>query len=90
MTLQRLVLDFRSGEMVVRCLSSNDGGSNPGTLKRRMGVSELVRAAGVQEALEALDNEASVECVGTSGFTQREDDLLATASPDAAKRVKRA
>jgi len=40
----------------------------------------------LEQALEALG--ARAECVGTSGFTTREDVLLATASPDAAKLVK--
>jgi len=35
MTLQRLVLDFRSGELVVRCLYRSKGDSNPGTKERR-------------------------------------------------------
>jgi hypothetical protein len=37
-------------------------------------------------ALEALDER--VDVVGTSGFTTREDVLLATASPNADKLVK--
>jgi len=41
-----------------------------------------------QDALEAL--KSGVEVLGTSGFTMREDVLLATTSPDAAKIVKRA
>jgi hypothetical protein len=35
MTLRRLVLDFRSGELVVRCLYCSKGDSNPGTKARR-------------------------------------------------------
>ena len=35
MSLQRLVLDFRSGELVVRCLYRSKGDSNPGTKGRR-------------------------------------------------------
>ena len=35
MTLQRLVLDFRSGELVVRCLYRSKGDSNPGMKGRR-------------------------------------------------------
>jgi hypothetical protein len=87
MTLQRLVLDYRSeaGELVVRCLyrSSLDG-PNPGTKARTGEVTELARA-GLRDALEALED---AECVGTSGFTQREDVLLATTSPNEAKLVK--
>jgi hypothetical protein len=44
------------------------------------GMSEL------EQALEALG--ARAECVGTSGFTTREDVLLATTSPNEAKLVK--
>jgi hypothetical protein len=77
--LQRLVLDFRSGELVARVLyrRSLEGASNPGTAKRRREVEELARA-GLQDALEAL--EGGAEVVGTSGFTQRED-LLSVALP---------
>jgi hypothetical protein len=41
-----------------------------------------------EQALEALW--ARAERVGTSGFTTREDDLLATISPIEAKLVKEA
>ena len=47
-------------------------------------MSELVRS-GLQDALEAL--EGGTECVGTSGFTTREDVLLATTSSAEAKLV---
>ncbi len=91
MTLQRLVLDFRSdaGEIVVRALyrRSLQDGPNPGTKARRREVAALART-GLTQALEALDSEAGVEVVGTSGFTQREDVLLAATSPDANKLVK--
>src|SRR5215203_2323384 len=78
MTLQRLVLDYRSGELIVRCLyrSSLDG-PNPGTKTRAREVTELTRA-GLRDALKALD--ARVDVVGVSGFTQRED-LLSVALP---------
>jgi hypothetical protein len=85
MALQRLVLDFRGGELVVRCLYKTQDGPNPGTKARAGVVSELARA-GLQDALEALKGGA--ECVGTSGFTTREDILLATTSPNEAKLVK--
>jgi len=32
--LQRLVLDYRSGELVVRCLYRTEGGSGPNTKAR--------------------------------------------------------
>lgn len=77
--LKRLVLDFRSGELVARVLyqRSLEGASNPGTAKRRREVEELARS-GLRAALEAL--EGGAECVGTSGFTTRED-LLSVALP---------
>jgi hypothetical protein len=78
--LKRLVLDFRTGELVVRCLYRGRGDSNPGTKARRREVTQLTRE-GLSTALEAL--EGGTECVGTSGFTTREDVLLPTASPDA-------
>ncbi len=88
MNLQRLVLEFRTGELVVRVLyqRSLEDGPNPGTVKRRREATELART-GLQEALEAL-GEGDVTMAGTSGFTQREDVLLATTSPDEARQVK--
>jgi hypothetical protein len=74
--LQRLVLDYRDDELVVRCLYRSSSG--PGTKARRREIEKLTR--------EGLN--AGVECVGTSGFTTREDVLLATTSPSAAKLVK--
>jgi len=76
--LQRLVLDYRSGELVMRVLyrSSLDG-PNPSTKARAREVSALART-GLLDALEAL--EGGAECVGTSGFTTRED-LLSVALP---------
>jgi hypothetical protein len=43
MTLQRLVLDYRSGELVVRCLYRTEGAAGPNTKARRREVSGLVR-----------------------------------------------
>ncbi len=83
--LQRLVIDYRSGELVLRCLYKTDNGPNPGTKARGKEVSRLARS-GLQDALRAL--EGAVECAGTSGFTTREDILVATISPDADKLVK--
>jgi hypothetical protein len=76
-TLQRLALDFRSGEIVVRCLyrSSLDG-PNPATKARRREVVELTRE-GLRQALAYL--EVDPDLVGCSGFTQREDVLLVDA-----------
>jgi len=87
MTLQRLVLDYRSGELICRCLyrSSLDG-PNPGTKARAREAGELARL-GLRDALEALEG-GDVTMCGTSGYTTREDVLLATTSPDADKLVK--
>ena len=84
MTLQRLVLDYRGGELVVRCLYHSRGGSNPGTKARRREVLDLTRE-GLSAALEAL--EERVDVVGTSGFTTREDIVLCTAKGAAATDV---
>ena len=86
MSLQRLVLDYRGDDVVVRCLyrSSLDG-PNPGTKARAREVTDLARS-GLRDALEAL--EGGAECVGTSGFTQREDLLsVALPHPDEARRA---
>ena len=55
MTLQRLIVTFRSGELVVHALYRCDegGGANPGTKGRTREVAELARA-GLEQALEAL------------------------------------
>jgi len=79
MQLQRLVLDYRGGDLVVRCLYRSKGGAGPGTKTRQREVSELARE-GLTQALEALSG--GTECVGTSGFTTRVDVLLATASSE--------
>jgi hypothetical protein len=56
MTLQRLVLDFRTGVLVVRVLHRDQGGANPGTKARTREVTALARS-GLTRALEALDAE---------------------------------
>jgi hypothetical protein len=80
MTLKRIVLDYRSGELVARVLYSAQGGPGPNTKARARQVRELVRT-GLQDALASLE-EGDVEIVGTSGFTTRED-ILSIASPAA-------
>ncbi len=86
-SLQRLVVDFRGGELVVRCLYRRSLEDAPGTnTKARAREASGLAREGLREALSAL--EGDVEVVGTSGYTQREDVLLATTSPDAAKLVK--
>jgi hypothetical protein len=85
--LQRLVLDYRTGELVMRCLYRTHDGPNPGTKGRTSVVSELARA-GLEQALEAL-GKGDVTICGTSGFTEREDILLAVISLDAPKTARR-
>ena len=79
MTLKRLVLEFRDGELIARVLyRSGLDGPNLSTKARAREVSALART-GLQDALEALDAGDVVIC-GTSGFSQRED-LLSVAVP---------
>jgi hypothetical protein len=72
MALQRIILTFKPGELIVHALYRSQDGPNPGTVRRRREVEDLVRT-GLQDALEALRGD--VEMVGTSGFTTREDVL---------------
>ena len=75
--VQRIVLDFRSGELVARVLyRANLDGPNAGTKARRREVTELARQ-GLTEALSSL-SEGDVQMVGVSGFTTREDLLCIT------------
>jgi hypothetical protein len=85
--LRRLVLDFRSEELVVHALyrTQTSPGPGPNTKARAREVSELARG-GLTAALEAL--EGRVDVVGTSGFMTREDVLLTTTSRGTAKLVK--
>ena len=83
MTLQRLVLDYRTGELVVRCLYRTGDSPNPGTKARQQEVEELVRE-GLRQALVSLEVDAEV--VGTSGFTTRED-ILSLPRPDHARKA---
>ena len=86
-SLQRLVLTFKPEGIEIRALYRLKAGPGPGTAARQREVITLVRS-GVERALQAL--EGPVEDLGTSGFTTREDVLgLPTASPDAAKTVKK-
>ena len=55
--LQRIVVDLRQEEMVLRVLYRSKGDSNPGTTRRRREVTELARA-GLRDALEALEGGA--------------------------------
>jgi hypothetical protein len=73
MTLQRLVIESRGEEIVIRVLYRSKGDSNPNTKRRRREVEDLVRG-GLQDALGSLEG-GDVTMCGTSGFTQREDVL---------------
>jgi hypothetical protein len=87
MTLQRLALDFRSeaGELVLRVLYRSQDGPNPGMKARAREVSDLVRE-GLREALRAL--EGDVTMAGTSGFTTREDIMVASVAKRAPRQPK--
>ena len=78
MQLQRLMIEMRSEEMIMRILYRSKGDTNPGTVRRRREVEDLVRT-GLQDALTALEG-GRVDVVGVSGFVQRED-ILSIASP---------
>jgi hypothetical protein len=85
MTLQRLVIEMKSGELVLRVLYRSKGDLNPGTKGRMKEVSTLART-GLEQALKAL--EGHVDVVGSSGFTTREDIIVAPTSPDVGELVK--
>jgi len=80
--LQRLILDYRTGELVVRCLYRCQDGPNPGTKARTRVGAELARS-GLEQALDAL--EGRVDVVRTSGFTTREDIVLCTVQGEATR-----
>jgi hypothetical protein len=83
--LERLVLEYRSGELVVRTLYRSQDGPNPGTQARGKEVSELTRE-GLRETLRAL--EGRVDVVGTSGYSVREDIMVAEVRSGQAKPDK--
>ena len=74
MSLQRLVITFKPECVEARALYRSQDGPNPGTVRRRREVEDLVRT-GLQDALRAL--EGDVTMAGTSGFETREDTLSA-------------
>jgi hypothetical protein len=83
--LKRLILTFKSEELIVHALYRSQDGAGPSTKARRRAVEDLART-GLRLALASLAEDA--ELVGCSGFTTREDVLLATTSPGKAKLVK--
>jgi hypothetical protein len=88
--LKRLVLDFRTDELVVRVLYRTEGESGPNRKGRRREVTQLTRE-GLGAALEALEGRVGV--VGTSGITTREVIFLCTtkdaAGPDEHKTAEK-
>jgi hypothetical protein len=80
------VIETKSEELVIRVLHRSKGQPNPATKARTREVTELARS-GLRHALEALDGGA--ECVGTSGFTTRED-ILSLPRPDEPTAARRA
>ena len=83
---KRIILTFKGEEIYVHVLYQASVAENLGrnTKKRLRHTTELVRE-GLREAIESLDSEAGrCMCVGTSGFTQREDVLLVDTMPKGA------
>jgi hypothetical protein len=83
---KRIILTFKGEEIYVHVLYQASVAENlgPNTKKRLRHTTELVRE-GLREAIESLDSEAGrCMCVGTSGFTQREDVLLVDTMPKGA------
>jgi hypothetical protein len=78
--LQRLVIETKPEELIIRVLYRSKGESNPGTKARTREVTALARS-GLTRALEALDA-SDVAICGTSGYTTRED-LLVVDTKDA-------
>jgi hypothetical protein len=72
---KRIILTFRSeaSEIVIHTLYQSTDGPNPGTKRRLKEVRDLTHW-GLKEALGALEA-STPTCVGSSGFTTREDIL---------------
>jgi len=90
MTLQRLIITFKPEELEIRTLyrRRNQDGPGPNSKACRREVEELSRE-GLRQALASL--EGGAECVGTSGFTTREDILsVALPRPDEPAAARRA
>jgi len=75
--LLRIVVDYRTGEINLRVLYRSNGESSHGTKKRAREIQALA-TAGLQDALETL-REGRVSVTGSSGFSTREDSLVAEA-----------
>jgi hypothetical protein len=87
LTLQRLVIEFKGSELVLRCLyrRSLEDAPGPSTKRREREVAELTRE-GLREALRAL--EGRVDVVGTSGYSVREEIMVAEVRSGQAKPDK--
>jgi hypothetical protein len=83
--LKRLIITFKPEELVLHALYRSQDGPNPGTKARGKEVSELTRE-GLREALRAL--EGRVDVVGTSGYSVREDIMVAEVRSGQAKPDK--
>jgi len=83
--VRRIVITFRDSEIVIHTLyktSAEELGPNPNTKARMKVVTEITRK-GLKEALGALEASAPT-CVGSSGFTTREDILCVDTKGSAA------
>jgi hypothetical protein len=68
--LQRLVITFKTDEIVLHALYRTQDGTNPGMKARCKEVTEITRS-GLTQALEAL--ECGVQVLRTSRCEMRED-----------------
>jgi hypothetical protein len=70
--IQRIVITFNREGIEIRTLyrTRNQDGPGPNSKARRREVEELSRE-GLRQALASF--EGGAECIGTSGFTTRED-----------------
>ena len=86
--LQRLVIDFTREGLEIRTLyrRRNQDAPGPNSKARLREVEELSRE-GLRQALASL--EGGAECIGTSGFTTRED-ILSLPRPDEPTAARRA
>jgi hypothetical protein len=85
-SLQRLIITFKPEELVMHALyRTQEDSPNPGTKARTRAVVNLTRQ-GLRQALASLEG---AECVGTSGFTTRED-ILSLPRPDEPTAARRA
>ena len=85
MSLHRLILTFKPEGVEIRALYRTESSPGPDTKARQREGSELART-GLKQVLDALDGD--VQCLGSSGFTTREDVLLATTSRGSAELGK--